>query len=1027
VYVLHVHWHIPESPEDESGILVWAETSAAAHPKRDRRRKSAQPHPFLLSTDELQMHLQAIIPSNISWRGLTFWLPTNIYGPVPSPELLHDWEQAEASELLPWSVSGLWLDARSAFQFLVALINQTPPSLRVGRDLLYWQYAFNLVLEGLARQKYRPTLIEAQTQKGVRYEARWQPVLDSEEDARRITQLVLAMPPICQAGATTPEKTIPPHALLDSFLNHLTDAGIRHWTAHPPTADNRPSNNWLRALFQDDPVVKGNQEQMRHLYSSYRAWVRTLTIAGDKHYRIAFRLEAPDLEEEDWELHYLLQARDDVSLVIAANEVWEAEGGALEILDRRFKRPQERLLAGLGYAGRFFIPIQRSLQKQNPASVKLSSQEAFDFLRHCAPQLQQSGFGLLTPPWWNKPGTRLGVRLKLDSNRAKGTAEVTTGHMSFDKLINYRWQLLLGDTALTREEFDALVALKSPLVQIRGQWVQLDPDQIEKAIHFWEKQQLEGDLSILEAMQLSLGGVDAHSGLPVEGVEIDHWLDQWLNTLQGEETLEILAPPDNLYATLRPYQEYGYSWLDFARRWGMGAILADDMGLGKTIQTLAMIQKMKGESGGLPAPILLVCPTSVVTNWKIESDRFTPDLRTMIHQGGDRLRDEAFLEAAQEVDMVLTSYALVRRDAEVMRQIDWLGVVLDEAQNIKNPATKQAQVIRSLQSDFRLALTGTPVENRLSELWSIMHFLNPGFLGNRTEFRREFILPIEKYGDEPATDRLRRLTRPFILRRLKTDPTVIQDLPEKQEMKVYCSLSEEQATLYEAVVQNALQTIEDQEDGIQRKGMVLSMLMQLKQICNHPVQYLHQGETYSPFEDHHRSGKLKRFHAILEEVLAEGDRMLIFSQFTEMGDLLKRYIQERFGVQTLFLHGSTRPQKRTEMVEQFQSDDGPPVFILSLKAGGTGLNLTHANHVFHFDRWWNPAVEDQATDRAFRIGQTRNVMVHKFVCLGTLEEQIDRMIEEKKALAESIVGAGENWLTEMSTADLRTLVELRAT
>ena len=380
----------------------------------------------------------------------------------------------------------------------------------------------------------------------------------------------------------------------------------------------------------------------------------------------------------------------------------------------------------------------------------------------------------------------------------------------------------------------------------------------------------------------------------------------------------------------------------------------------------------------------------------------------------------------QEVDIVLTSYALVRRDGDTMQQIDWLGVVLDEAQNIKNSSTKQTQTIRKLSADFRLALTGTPVENRLSELWSIMHFLNPGYLGNQKKFRTTFTLPIEKYGDAEATQKLRKLTRPFILRRLKTDPTVITDLPDKQEVKVYCTLSEEQATLYQAVVGDALMNIEAQEGGgIARKGLVLSMLMQLKQICNHPVQYLHQGETYNPFEDNNRSGKLHRFHAILDEVLAEGDKLLLFTQFTEMGDLLKQYIQDRFGVPTVYLHGGVRPKKRAEMVRHFQSDDGPPVFILSLKAGGTGLNLTHANHVFHFDRWWNPAVEDQATDRAFRIGQTRNVLVHKFVCLGTLEERIDKMLEEKKALAESVVGGGENWLTEMSTADLRELVSLR--
>jgi SNF2 family DNA or RNA helicase len=527
-------------------------------------------------------------------------------------------------------------------------------------------------------------------------------------------------------------------------------------------------------------------------------------------------------------------------------------------------------------------------------------------------------------------------------------------------------------------------------------------------------------------MRLGLGGADPPNGLPVDGVEMDSWLTGWLDKLQGDEKLEVLPSPEGLRGVLRPYQQYGYSWLDFARRWGMGVILADDMGLGKTIQTLTMAQKLKDESGQLPAPILLVCPTSVVTNWQMESAKFTPGLKTMAHQGADRLRDDEFVAAAQSADMVLTSYALVRRDAEAMRQVDWLGVALDEAQNIKNPQTKQAQVIRSLPAGFRLALTGTPVENRLSELWSIMQFLNPGFLGGQKKFRQEFTLPIEKYGDEDATKRLRGLTRPFILRRLKTDPTVITDLPDKQEVKVYCHLSEEQATLYEAVVQDALQAIEEKEEGgMARKGMVLSMLMQLKQVCNHPVQYLHQAETYNPFADNNRSGKLQRFHAILEEILAEGDRLLLFSQFTEMGGLLKQYIQERFGVQALFLHGGVPPKKRAEMVSRFQSGDGPPVFVLSLKAGGTGLNLTNANHVFHFDRWWNPAVEDQATDRAFRIGQTKNVLVHKFVCLGTLEERIDAMIEDKKALAESIVGTGENWLTEMSTADLRSLVELR--
>jgi len=460
----------------------------------------------------------------------------------------------------------------------------------------------------------------------------------------------------------------------------------------------------------------------------------------------------------------------------------------------------------------------------------------------------------------------------------------------------------------------------------------------------------------------------------------------------------------------------------------MGACLADDMGLGKTLETIAMILRQKEEQGALPGPILVVCPTSVVANWAKEVQRFAPTLTTVIHQGGDRLRDKALIRRVKETDMILTSYAIARRDAETLQKIDWFGVVLDEAQNIKNPEAKQTRAIRQLPAQFRLALTGTPVENRLSELWSIMHFLNPGYLGSRQGFRHSFALPIERYSDERATQRLRQMVSPFILRRVKTDPTVIQDLPDKQEMKVYCNLSEEQATLYESVVQSAMQEVAE-ADGIQRKGLVLSMLMKLKQVCNHPAQFLHQigdGHSLDPEKETDRSGKLARLTEMLEEAVSVGDRVLIFSQFAEMGQLLKQHLQERLGVSTLFLYGAIPAKKREVMIQRFQEDpNGPPIFILSLKAGGTGLNLTRANHVFHFDRWWNPAVEDQATDRAFRIGQTRNVQVHKFVCVGTMEEMIDEMIESKKALAQSIVGSGENWLTEMSTNELRDLVTLR--
>jgi len=491
-----------------------------------------------------------------------------------------------------------------------------------------------------------------------------------------------------------------------------------------------------------------------------------------------------------------------------------------------------------------------------------------------------------------------------------------------------------------------------------------------------------------------------------------------LGRLGGDEPLTELPSPNGLIGQLRPYQVRGFSWLTFLRQWGLGACLADDMGLGKTIQAIALILHDLEERRA-DGPVLVICPTSVVGNWTREIARFAPSLRVLVHHGSDRASGEEFAAQAAQTDVVISSYVLARRDEETLRQVAWTGVVLDEAQKIKNPAAKQTQAIRRLKAGYRVALTGTPVENRLSELWSIMQFLNPGYLGSQKSFNTHFARPIERYQDPEAMTRLRKLVRSFILRRVKTDPTIIQDLPEKLENKVYCTLTPEQATLYQAVVADAMRQVEEAE-GIQRRGLVLSMLLRLKQICNHPAQFLGDG---SPLPD--RSGKLARLGEMLEEVLSVGERALVFTQFAEMGTFLQAHLQELFGGEVLFLYGGTPTKQRDRMIARFQEErHGPAVFVLSLKAGGLGLNLTRANHVFHFDRWWNPAVENQATDRAFRIGQTRDVWVHKFVCVGTLEERIDELIESKKALAESVVGTGEAWLTELSIDQLRQLVTL---
>jgi SNF2 family DNA or RNA helicase len=658
--------------------------------------------------------------------------------------------------------------------------------------------------------------------------------------------------------------------------------------------------------------------------------------------------------------------------------------------------------------------------------VDLDTESAYIFLREAAPLLEQAGFGILTPPWWNQRGARLGVRVRLSPRTDQPVDIVRVSRLGLNTLVHFEWELSLGDTVLTREEFEALAALKMPLVQVRGQWVQLDTEQVEAAIHFWEKQQHSGEMGLLEAAQLALGGETAH-GLPLDEVQAEGWVSDWLDSLSDTQRMTELPQPASLNGQLRPYQRFGFSWLAFFRRWGLGAILADDMGLGKTIQALALLLHEKESLGKLPGPVLLVCPTSVVINWQREATRFAPGLKTLVHQGPGRLKNSEFASAIREADLVVTSYSLLRIDQEILQPVSWYGVILDEAQNIKNPAAKQTQAARKLKSSFRFALTGTPVENRLNELWSIMQFLNPGYLGSLEKFRREFAIPIERFGDHEATALLKQMVSPFILRRVKSDPRVIQDLPEKMETKELCYLSEEQATLYEAVVKDSLKKVAE-SDGLERRGLVLAMLTHLKQVCNHPAQFLKQPPERD-FNGNHvdgRSGKLTRLSEMLEEVLATGERALVFTQYAEMGHLLTQYLPQMLNCPVYYLHGGTPAAVRDQLVSRFQEDDSaPPIFILSLKAGGFGLNLTRASHVFHYDRWWNPAVENQATDRAYRIGQQQNVQVHKFITLGTLEERIDEMIESKVGLVESVIGSGDEWMTELSTDELRELVTLR--
>ncbi|RRR78155.1 MAG: DEAD/DEAH box helicase [Candidatus Viridilinea halotolerans] len=930
-------------------------------------------------------------------------------------------EPAEGTPFLAsWRVRGLLLDAGQALELLLQL-GQRPDS---GADLRFWRVAALLVAELVAGQQLLPAL----ERDGPRLYAAWRP-RPVPATATRIAALSRTMPALCRAVVPHVEDALAPRALLDHFLAAAADALVRDlaaadttmvarlagWQQEPQT----PGGAWMTALVGDDSLVQLQGRTAEELFQTWEEWSGPEHIAGDEIFRIAFRLEPPADAGGMWGLSYLIQAVDDPTLVVPAAQLWRERGQTFYYQDRHFTQPQERLLRALVFAARLVPQIEDSLHSKTPEQAELTLAQAFVFLKDAAPLLEQSGFGVLAPDWWGDAG-RLKARARTEDvvrpRARKGRAGV-----SFAQMVNFRWELSLGDHPISREEFEALVALKQPLVQVRGEWIVLDPQQARQAMTLFDQ---GGEMSVADALRMGLSGASEPlpGGVTFGGIEAEGALGDMLRNLREAHQLEELAQPAALRGELRPYQRRGFSWLHFMRHYGLGACLADDMGLGKSIQAIALLlhEKATAPKGG---PSLIVCPTSVTGNWQRELARFAPTLRVLVHQGTERARGDQVATAAAHQDVVITSYKLLARDRESLTALDWRLAILDEAQNIKNSDTRQAQAARALRSTARIALTGTPVENRLSELWSIMAFLNPGYLGGETDFRRTYARPIERAGDNEAAERLRRLTGPFILRRLKSDPTIISDLPEKIEMKVFVPLTQEQATLYEAAVRDALEQIavaDEAGEELRRRGLVLAMLTRLKQICNHPAHFL---KDHSALPN--RSGKLDRLTEMLEELLAANDRALIFTQFTEMGGLLQQHLSEHLRSEPLFLHGGTPARDRDNLVRRFQASEGPPFFILSLKAGGVGLNLTHASHVFHFDRWWNPAVEDQATDRAFRIGQTRNVQVHKFVCGGTLEEKIDAMIEGKRALAAQVLGAGEHWLTELSTAQLRDLVALR--
>jgi SNF2 family DNA or RNA helicase len=1037
-------------------FVLWGEAPPFSMSRRMRRRSGAKATPLAFAADEQRMsEALAQIPTEYApdsasaFKALA-WLPTVDGLPQASnPVICEPPDSHAVPRILPWRITAWQLTPAQIIGLLSVCGDDelVAPGVLIGADMRFWLGALRLAVALVAGHQVIPSIAAV----GEEYCAVWQPVMMGS-NRTTLLSLAAAMPGI--ARALTPSNNLePPQSTalmsLERFMavivDHLMRAeataaaattvvsgtlGAAESPATKPSGkgEKRQSNKtdfttlhdqWINALSASSGRLVGDGAELRAFAAKVHDWQRPITATLAAPYRLCFRLLEPEQASEEsvgdgdetWQVQYLLQATDDPSLLVPASTVWHARGKGAALLKRAGIKANEYLLAALGQTARISPQVAASLHEAKPTGFQLSTPEAYEFLLQSVPVLEEAGFGVLLPAWWVRRQKRIGVTVNAKSPQMQSQTGLT-----LDSVIDFDWQVAIGDQVLSFEELQALARMKSSLVRVRGQWVELRRDELKAAIAWWKKKQGQG-LTVRETLHLALSAQGSGTGT-VTQLTASGWVGDLLEQLQGRSAFALMDEPPGFQGRLRPYQQRGYSWLCFLQRYGLGACLADDMGLGKTVQTLALIQHNR--ISGDMRPVLLICPTSVVGNWSKEAAKFTPDIPLMTHHGATRHRTRSFAEEAQKVGIVISSYALLYRDVEVLSQVEWAGIILDEAQNIKNPETKQAKAARSLRADYRIALTGTPVENHVGDLWSISEFLNPGLLGSQDAFKRNFQLPIQVKGDQDAAQRLKKITGPFILRRLKTDKTVIGDLPEKLEMNVFCNLTKEQATLYTAVVEDTLAQLENTE-GMARRGLILATLMRLKQLCNHPTLYL--GDNSDLAE---RSGKLNRLVEMLDEVLQVGERALIFTQFAEMGHMLRQHLQHVFGRETLFLHGGVPKAKRDRMVERFQTEEsGPALFILSLKAGGTGLNLTRANHVFHFDRWWNPAVEDQATDRVFRIGQQKNVQVRKFLCIGTLEEKIDQIIERKKEIAEQVVGTGETWLTELSTAELRDLLTLQ--
>ncbi len=792
--------------------------------------------------------------------------------------------------------------------------------------------------------------------------------------------------------------------LFKQVINQMSDASIRSLL----------DEESMQVIYQEwtnsvDDELKPSILALAHseqidVSLSEQAFKQRLGTVKVEPFKSALALHEPDRRDGEWNLSICVVDRQHPSQMIEMTELERGEHPWRSNPISQLKKDLQELKQQL--------PELKSLSVSNPI-IGVDSEAAYELFTSHHQLVKSIGFHLIVPKWMNEK-RKLKVELKMDGGNESGWSEPL---LDWQSLASFTYNVAIGDQTISAEEFEQYVKGSKPFIYANGEWVSWDPALASK-LQTYLKSTL-GSASYFEALKLEQ---DIDPNL-TEDLNIE-WEISWNEAL--EESLKALytesPPPITIPSTfegeLRPYQHQGASWISQLRKAGFGGCLADDMGLGKSIQTIVyMLHTFFHQDSAHHKPFLLICPTSLIYNWENECRKFAPDLRVFIHHGQSRLNE--FSEAElMNWDLVITSYQLAVRDVEPFSEVSWNGLILDEAQHIKNVDTKQRRAIKQLRATHRLALTGTPIENRLKELWSLIDVLNPAFLGSFQHFQEAFIKPIERDRDQEQVNTLQKLIHPFILRRKKSDEVLELGLPEKQEQIHKVTLSVEQAALYQAVVDDILSKLSTVSQ-LERRALILKSLTKLKQVCNHPAQFLKTDDV-----SQHDSNKWDDLFDLIEEIHKKKEKVLIFSQYKEMGRLIAEELKRRYQKDVPFLHGSLTRPKRQEAIERFQSDPEVTAFVLSLKAGGVGLNLTAANHVIHYDRWWNPAVENQATDRAFRIGQTKNVTVHKMMTTGTLESRIDIMLTQKQALADQVLTAGDQKVTELSNDEIYDLIHL---